>query len=108
MPKKSITTRLESELIEGLDEESDEAGLSRSEYIRRILRERHENPAKLQQEVDTLRDRLHAREERIDTLERQLARRSNVEKKVDELAKRQESANAPFFVEWYQWLRQRE
>jgi len=107
MAKKSVTIRLEGELIAGLEREAEEAGVSRSEYIRQILQERGENE-ELQEEMSSLRERLDGREKRVRELEEQLARRSNIEEKVDTLAKRQETANAPFFVEWYQWFRQRE
>jgi len=104
MAKESITIRLEGELIEGLEEEAEEEGVSRSEYIRQILRERGETE-ELREEVDTLQSRLESREERVSELEEQLARRSNIEEKVDTLAKRQETSNAPFFVKWYRWWR---
>jgi hypothetical protein len=46
-----------------------------------------------------------SREERIEELEEQLARRSQIEDKVDTLAKQQEDDNAPFFIKWYNWFR---
>ena len=39
---QNLTLRLEEEKIDELDKEADEAGVSRSEYIRRILSRRHE------------------------------------------------------------------
>jgi len=107
MAKESITIRLEGELIEGLEEEAEEESVSRSEYIRQILRERGKSE-ELQEEVAALRERLEGREERVSELEEQLARRSNIEEKVDTLAKRQETGNAPFFVKWYRWFREGE
>lgn len=50
-------------------------------------------------------ERLESREERIEELEEQLARRSQIEEKVDTLAKQQEDDNAPFFIKWYNWFR---
>jgi peptidoglycan hydrolase CwlO-like protein len=73
--------------------------------VRQILRERHESE-ELREEIDSLRDRLDSRKGRIEELEEQLARRSNIEEKIDTLAKRQETGNAPFFVKWYNWWRE--
>ena len=53
MPKDSITIRLQSDLIDSLEAEADEQSVSRSEYIRQILRQRHEVD-ELQEKVDTL------------------------------------------------------
>jgi len=107
MSKESITIRLQPELIDTLKEEAEEEGVSRSEHIRQILRERGEKE-ELREEVATLQSRLDSREERVSELEEQLARRSNIEEKVDTLAKRQETGNAPFFVKWYRWFREGE
>ncbi len=63
----------------------------------------------LEAEVEELRERLDSRADRIDQLEEQLARRSQVEGKVDILAERVEdrerAADAPFFVRWARWFR---
>lgn len=111
MAKESITIRLEGELIDRLESESDEDGVSRSEYIRQILREQGER-RELEEEIRTLRERLETREERIDELENQLARRSEIEEKVEEVAlevrEDREDRNAPFFVKWWQWWNNRE
>jgi metal-responsive CopG/Arc/MetJ family transcriptional regulator len=108
MPKDSITIRLEDELIARLEEEAEEEGVSRSEYIRQILREQGER-RELEEEIDTLRQRLETREARVEELEKQLTRRSQIEDKVEEVALevREERAesNAPFFVKWYRWFR---
>jgi chromosome segregation ATPase len=99
---RNVTVRLHEDTIDDLDNEADERDISRSEYIRQILRERHETE-QLTEEVSTLQERLQTREERIDKLEEQLARRSQLEEKVDVLAKQQDEADAPFFVKWYRW-----
>jgi len=99
---EQITVRLPDDLLDELEAEAAEAGVSRSEHIRDVLGTR-ENTAEL-------RDRLAAREDRIETLERQLARRSEVEEKVDVLAKRVEEGDdpaPPWPVRWYQWVRGR-
>jgi len=72
-----ITLRLDESLKDALDEEADEKGVSRSEYIRYILESRGE--------VEHLRGRLDAREERIEELEGQLRKRSNIEEKIEDL-----------------------
>jgi metal-responsive CopG/Arc/MetJ family transcriptional regulator len=97
---QQITVRLPETMIEELDTEADERGVSRSEHVRSVLASRRD--------VDDLRDRLDAREERIDTLEEQLARRSQVEEKVDTLAKRVEDSDEPdppWPIRWYRWMR---
>jgi metal-responsive CopG/Arc/MetJ family transcriptional regulator len=108
MPKDSITIRLEDELIARLEEEAEEEGVSRSEYIRQILREQGER-RELEEEIDTLRQRLETREARVEELEQQLTRRSQIEDKVEEVAlevrEEREESNAPFFVKWYRWFR---
>lgn len=74
-----------------LEAEAAERGVSSSEYIREILQSRHE--------AKQLRDRLDAREERITELERQMSQHSEIEQKVDMLAKQQDTANG-----WYRCI----
>jgi len=111
MDRIQTTIRLEESLIEDLDSEAEERDVSRSEYVRQILRERRESE-ELREEIDTLRDRLESREERIQDLEEQLARRSQMEERVEEVAlevrEQRESSNAPFFVKWYRWWSERD
>ncbi len=103
----SITVRLSTELIDELEAEADELDVSRSEHIRETLQNRHD-AEELRKEVSSLRERLETREERVSELETQLARRSEVEEKVNTLAKREQEDNAPFFVKWYRWWQSRE
>ncbi len=100
---RNVTVRLREELIDRLDE-ADERGVSRSEYIRDILDERH-RVEELEAEVDRLQDRLDARERRITELEGQLARRSDVEEKINDLPDelRDDGPDPSFPVRWYQW-----
>jgi hypothetical protein len=56
-------------------------------------------------EAEELQDRLERREDRIEQLHEELRRRSDVEEKVDTLARREDEPDAPFFVEWYRWFR---
>lgn len=51
----SITLRLQADTIESLEEEADEHGVSRSEYIRNLLRSRDEH-RQLREKYDALRD----------------------------------------------------
>jgi hypothetical protein len=94
--KQQVAVRIPLRQKAELEREAVERGVSRSEYIRNILSDRHRK--------GELSERLEIREERIDELEEQLARRSQVEEKVDTLAQRQEVAQAPFFVRWYRWF----
>lgn len=85
---EAITLRLEADTLESIDEEGSEHDLSRSEYIRNILRTRHES--------DQLRDeheRIQAEYERQiselkherDRLERKLTATNSRNDDVDEL-----------------------
>ncbi len=77
---------------------------SKSEAVRNLI-DAGEEYGELADEIERLQERLESREERIDELEEQLARRSQVEEKIDTLAKRAESSDAPFFIRWYRWYR---
>lgn len=97
---QQITLRLPEDLLDELEQEAENTGVSRSEYIRDVLGTRAN--------TEELRQRLEAREARIEELERQLARRSEVEEKVDVLAKRVDDANEPdppWPIRWYRWFR---
>lgn len=109
---KKVSVSLQEEHVDRLDdrEESGDAG-SRSEALRQILDEYEELRTEcdeLRTECEELRTRIENREDRVDELEEQLARRSQVEEKVDTLAKRVEDDDAPFFVRWYRWYQRRD
>jgi len=110
MGRTQTTIRLNDELIEQLDTEAEERDVSRSEYVREILHDRHETDV-LEAEVDRLRERLEAREERIGELEGQLAQRSNLEEKIEDLPDKvrdiEDEPNPPFFINWLRWWRNR-
>lgn len=110
MKRTQTTIRLRESLIEDLDTEAEERDVSRSEYIRQILSERH-RAEELAEEVDTLRDELRRREDRISELEDQLARRSQLEDKIEDVAlevrEDRQERDAPFVVKWYRWFKNR-
>ena len=110
MTSQQTTIRLTEGLIEDLDDEADERGMNRSEYLREIVRARHESD-ELRDEIESLREQLQSRERRISELEEQLRERQEIEEKVDEVAlevqEQKETANAPFPVRWVKWWRSR-
>jgi metal-responsive CopG/Arc/MetJ family transcriptional regulator len=69
---QNVTLRMADELVESLDEEADNHDLSRSEYIRNILHDRHDESAlqreneQLRAQVDDLQSQLVAANTRID------------------------------------------
>jgi uncharacterized coiled-coil protein SlyX len=75
--KKQVAVRIPLRQKAALEREAAQRGVSRSEYIRGILDDRNR--------VGKLEERLAAREDRIDELERQLAERSRVEEKIENL-----------------------
>lgn len=74
---EQITLRLPNDLLQELNDDADERGVSPSEHIRNVLRTRASR--------DALSERLEAREARIDQLEQQLRERSRVEEKIEDL-----------------------
>ena len=109
MARESITFRIDGDLLDEIDEEAEEEGVSRSEHIRQILHNRRESDI-LREEVSTLRDRLDAREERIRELEQQLARRSELEDRIEGLPDKLRDVEAepapPWPIRWVRWFRQ--
>lgn len=80
--KQQVAVRIPLRQKAELEHEADERGVSRSEYIRSVLDDRHR--------ADRLAADLERKEQRVATLEEQLNRRSQVEEKVDVLATRVE------------------
>lgn len=109
---KKVSVSIKEGQAELLEERQDDLGAgSRSETLRKILDEYEDlrtESEELRTECEDLRTRLNSRENRIEELEEQLARRSQVEEKVDTLAKRVEDEDAPFFIRWLRWYRSRE
>jgi len=94
-----LTIRIRGETRESLEETAEERGISVSEYVRELIEKGRE--------YDDLEERLEAREDRIDQLEEQLAKRSQIEEKVDVLANRVEETeqpDPPWPVRWYRWF----
>jgi metal-responsive CopG/Arc/MetJ family transcriptional regulator len=85
---KQITVRVPEDLLDDLEAEAEAADVSRSEYVRDVLRTR--------EDTERLRERLESREDRIDELESQLAKRNQIEEKVDVLAKRVEESQLTY------------
>lgn len=62
MSKQVVTVRLEEDLVDELDQEADEQGCNRTEYIRSLLRNREEyteNTGRNQTEYDRIQERLN-------------------------------------------------
>jgi len=95
-----LTIRIRDDTKESLESEASEYGVSVSEYVRELIQKGRE--------YDDLQERLESREDRIEELEQQLARRSQVEDKVDTLAKRVEDSSQPsppWPIRWYRYFR---
>jgi Arc/MetJ-type ribon-helix-helix transcriptional regulator len=110
MPRLTVTiTDDQAELLEELSGEGGEYE-SKSAAVRDFI-QAGEDRQKLETEIVRLEERLESREDRIDELERQLSKRSEIEEKVDVLANRVEEGeqpDPPFVVRWWQWWRQRD
>jgi Ribbon-helix-helix protein, copG family. len=127
---KNVTVRLRKSVIDQLDDEADEIGVSRSQYVRDILDNRHradrlqdylqareerietleDRLESREERIETLEDRLESREERIETLEEQLAQRSELEGKVEDLPEKirdSDEPDPPFPVNWLRWWQRR-
>jgi predicted RNase H-like nuclease (RuvC/YqgF family) len=75
--KKQVAVRIPLREKAELEREASDQGISRSEYIRSILRNRHR--------ADKLEKRLETRNDRVEELETQLGRRSQIEDKIENL-----------------------
>ena len=97
---KKVSVSLKPEHVDRLDERQEEGDVSsRSAALREILDEYdevHTECEELRTECEELRTRLEAREDRVDDLEEQLARRSQIEEKVDVLAERVEESQLTY------------
>ena len=97
---KKVSVSVKPEHVDRLDERQEEDDVSsRSAALREILdeyEEVHTECEELRTECEELRTRLEAREDRVDDLEEQLARRSQIEEKVDVLAERVEESQLTY------------
>jgi predicted RNase H-like nuclease (RuvC/YqgF family) len=75
--KKQVAVRIPLRQKAELEAEAREKGVSRSEYIRGILDDRHR--------VAELEERVQRKQDRIGELETQLTERSRVEEKIENL-----------------------
>ena len=96
-----LTIRIPEDLKESLDSEAAEHDVSTSEYVRRLIDKGRE--------YDELQERLESKQARIEELETQLTRRSQIEEKVEALPDKIRETDAepapPWPVRWYRWLR---
>ena len=84
MPRLTITINDDqSELLDDLTSEDGEYE-SKSAAVRSFIDE-GESKHELQAEIDRLRERLESREDRIDELESQLGKRSEIEQQIEQL-----------------------
>jgi Arc/MetJ-type ribon-helix-helix transcriptional regulator len=97
---KKVSVSLEPDHVDRLDERQEDGDVSsRSAALRQVLDEYERLRTEcedLRTECEELRTRLDAREDRIEELEEQLARRSQIEEKVDVLAKRVEESQLTY------------
>jgi len=72
-----LTIRIHAETKESLESEAAEYDVSVSEYVRQLIEKGRE--------YDEIQERLQSREARIEELESQLSRRSQIEEKIENL-----------------------
>lgn len=97
MPEKAqLSAKIEPRLKAEIERRA-EGNNSQAEVVRNLLW------AGL--DAADLRERLERREERIEQLHEELRRRSEIEEKIDTLAVQEQEPDPPFFIEWWQWIR---
>jgi septal ring factor EnvC (AmiA/AmiB activator) len=92
-----LTIRVHEETKQSLESEAAEYDVSVSEYVRELIDRGRE--------YEELAGRLESREDRIEELEKQLTRRSQIEEKIDVLANRTEEPSPPWPIRWWRWAR---
>lgn len=92
---KSLSVRVPDDTHERIAERANERGTSLSAEARELI-VRGLEADEVDEELAELRERLESREQRIDDLEEQLARRSQIEEKVDVLAERVEDSQLTY------------
>jgi len=107
---EQITLRVPADTLDALDDEADDRGVSRSEYIRDVLESRHEhaeNTDELRQRIDDLETELkRAREEKrliLDEREekKELARYAEQERTARERREQRREAPAWRRAKWW-------
>jgi len=109
---KKISVSVREDHVDALEDLQERDAIdSRSSAVREIIDEWEDlrpECERLRSEYEDVRNRLESREERIDELEEQLARRSQVEEKVETLATtidEKDEPSPPWPVRWYRWIR---
>lgn len=104
MVMNPTTLRLSESTLDTLADEADERGLSRSEYIREIIRERHEDNrlqdrlrADYERQIADYEEKIRDYEERIDDLETENERIRNEKRLI--LQQREENTELVEYVE---------
>lgn len=82
--KQQVAVRIPIRQKAELEREAAERGISRSEYIRSILSDRH-RADKLRQNMREKEERIKSREMRIEQLEKRIAETRNIEEKIEDL-----------------------
>ena len=93
---KTVTFKLNPELVDELDDEADEKGVTRSAYLRNIIESRH-RADELEARVDELRNQLRNANQRIDA-SNELVREVERERT---LAERKAGAGALTRLKWW-------
>jgi hypothetical protein len=100
---EQTTLRLPADLLEDLDEEAEEHGVSRSEYVRDILASRHEHE-RLRTEVERLRNEkrtvLEQREEHQELVAFARTERELVERR-EQREREREAAGVMTRAKWW-------
>lgn len=86
---EQLSVTVEKDTLDKVNELTEKRDVSRSKVVRDLLKSGIED---------------NNRQGYIENLEEQLRRRSDVEDKVDSLAKYE---SEPFFVRWYKWYQNR-
>lgn len=105
-----VTVSIGEEDKEYLEEKSGDGAEydSMSEVMRNCITA-HKERNELHEELERLRDRLESRENRIGELEIQLAKRSQIEDRIEDveiqLREDKKEVTTPWPIRWIRWLR---
>lgn len=113
MPRLTVSVNEEDEQYVREQSQDSEEYDSLSGVMRDCIQAHKEQPD-LEDEIERLRERLESRESRIEDLEEQLARRSQIEEKVEEVRmevkdqQNEADEEAPFPIRWWRWWQRRQ